>query len=59
MLCQNNILSLWRQHFVLQESMLEIESTTLTSYDVLKTSGHVDKVRLRIHTHTHRLMLQQ
>lgn len=35
---------------MLQESMLEIESTTLTSYDVLKTSGHVDKVRL--HTRT-------
>ncbi|TPX36192.1 glycine---tRNA ligase [Synchytrium microbalum] len=40
---QNNILQLWRQHFVLEENMLEIECTNLTPHDVLKTSGHVDR----------------
>lgn len=38
-----NFLSFWRQHFVLEENMLEIESTNLTPHCVLKTSGHVDK----------------
>lgn len=40
---QANILSLWRQHFVLEESMLELDTTILTPHDVLKTSGHVDR----------------
>ncbi|KAH6564115.1 hypothetical protein BASA62_008050 [Batrachochytrium salamandrivorans] len=40
---QSNILSLWRQHFVLEEDMLEIECTNLTPESVLKTSGHVDR----------------
>ncbi|KAJ3043385.1 Glycine--tRNA ligase 1, mitochondrial [Rhizophlyctis rosea] len=40
---QNNILSLWRQHFVLEEDMLEVECTNLTPEAVLKTSGHVDR----------------
>ncbi|OUM59943.1 hypothetical protein PIROE2DRAFT_54824 [Piromyces sp. E2] len=40
---QSNILNLWRQHFVMEEDMLELDCTMLTPYDVLKTSGHVDK----------------
>jgi glycyl-tRNA synthetase len=40
---QNNILQLWRQHFVLEEDMLEVECTNLTPESVLKTSGHVDR----------------
>jgi glycyl-tRNA synthetase len=40
---KENVLAIWRQHFVLEESMLQIECTTLTPYSVLKTSGHVDK----------------
>lgn len=40
---QANILNLWRNHFVLEEAMLEIDCTNLTPYEVLKTSGHVDK----------------
>lgn len=40
---QNNILSQWRSHFVLEENMLEIECTNLTPESVLKTSGHVDR----------------
>ena len=38
---KENLLALWRQHFVLTEKMLPIECTTLTPYDVLATSGHV------------------
>ncbi|KAI8823554.1 uncharacterized protein EV422DRAFT_493603 [Fimicolochytrium jonesii] len=40
---QNNILTLWRQHFVLEEDMLEVECTNLTPEAVLKTSGHVER----------------
>jgi glycyl-tRNA synthetase len=40
---KENVLSIWRQYFVLEDSMLQIECTTLTPYPVLKTSGHVDK----------------
>lgn len=40
---KENMLSLWRQHFILEDSMLQIECTTLTPYAVLKASGHVDK----------------
>eukprot|EP00741_Cyanophora_paradoxa_P001306 tig00000478_g1262.t1 len=38
-----NMLQLWRQHFVLEENMLEVDTTTVTPEVVLKTSGHVDK----------------
>ncbi|MCJ1340781.1 Glycine--tRNA ligase 1, mitochondrial [Bachmanniomyces sp. S44760] len=40
---QANIVELWRRHFVLEEDMLEVDCTSLTPHDVLKTSGHVDK----------------
>ena len=40
---KNNIEQLWRQHFVLEEDMLEVGCTSLMLSDVLKTSGHVDK----------------
>ncbi|KAI7885644.1 glycyl-tRNA synthetase [Lichtheimia hyalospora FSU 10163] len=39
----NNIISAWRNHFVLEEEMLELDTTIMTTHDVLKTSGHVDK----------------
>ncbi|KAF7725622.1 Glycine--tRNA ligase 1, mitochondrial [Apophysomyces ossiformis] len=39
----NNIISVWRNHFVLEEEMLELDTSIMTTYDVLKTSGHVDK----------------
>ena len=38
-----NVLAAWREHFVLQESMLEMDCTNLTPECVLKTSGHVDR----------------
>ncbi|RKO96959.1 glycyl-tRNA synthetase, partial [Caulochytrium protostelioides] len=40
---QTNILHIWRQHFVLEEDMLEIDTTNLTPAEVLKTSGHVER----------------
>jgi glycyl-tRNA synthetase len=40
---QANILQLWRQHFVLEEDMLELDCSIMTPAEVLKTSGHVDK----------------
>lgn len=39
----NNIIQVWRNHFVLEEEMLELDTTIMNTYDVLKTSGHVDK----------------
>jgi hypothetical protein len=40
---KENVLALWRQHFVLEDNILQIECTTLTPHPVLKASGHVDK----------------
>ncbi|EED18467.1 glycyl-tRNA synthetase [Talaromyces stipitatus ATCC 10500] len=40
---QANIIDVWRKHFVLEEDMLEVDTTMLTPHEVLKTSGHVDK----------------
>lgn len=37
------MIDLWRKHFVLAESMLEMECTNLTPAAVLQTSGHVDR----------------
>eukprot|EP01113_Clastostelium_recurvatum_P017001 TRINITY_DN1990_c0_g1_i1.p1 TRINITY_DN1990_c0_g1~~TRINITY_DN1990_c0_g1_i1.p1 ORF type:complete len:665 (+),score=201.97 TRINITY_DN1990_c0_g1_i1:95-1996(+) len=36
-----NLINLWRQHFVLNEDMLEVDCTSLTPEVVLATSGHV------------------
>ncbi|CAM6112278.1 unnamed protein product [Calypogeia fissa] len=38
-----NVLALWRQHFVLEEGMLEVDCPCVTPKVVLKASGHVDK----------------
>lgn len=40
---KNNIEAYWREHFILEESMLEISGTCLTPEIVLKASGHVDR----------------
>ncbi|XP_074549412.1 glycine--tRNA ligase-like isoform X2 [Halichoeres trimaculatus] len=40
---KNNILQIWRQHFIQEDQVLEIDCTMLTPEPVLKTSGHVDK----------------
>ena len=33
----------WRNHFVLEENMLEVECPAVTPEVVLKASGHVDR----------------
>eukprot|EP00252_Welwitschia_mirabilis_P020147 TRINITY_DN4870_c0_g1_i1.p1 TRINITY_DN4870_c0_g1~~TRINITY_DN4870_c0_g1_i1.p1 ORF type:complete len:798 (-),score=156.80 TRINITY_DN4870_c0_g1_i1:241-2328(-) len=38
-----NVLSYWRQHFVLEENMLEVDCPCVTPEIVLRASGHVDK----------------
>ena len=40
---KNNVESLWRNHFILEDDMLELSCTNMTLGEVLKTSGHVDK----------------
>ncbi|KAI8451973.1 glycyl-tRNA synthetase [Phakopsora pachyrhizi] len=40
---QSNILQEWRRHFIIEDEMLEIDTTCITPAEVLKTSGHVDK----------------
>ncbi|KAK4685714.1 glycyl-tRNA synthetase, partial [Tremellales sp. Uapishka_1] len=40
---QANILDAWRKHFIIEEDMLELDTTIMTLAEVLKTSGHVDK----------------
>lgn len=36
-----NFINLWKQHFILEEDMLEVECTNLTPYCALKTSGEL------------------
>ncbi|GAV70839.1 tRNA-synt_2b domain-containing protein [Cephalotus follicularis] len=38
-----NVLAFWRQHFILEENMLEVDCPCVTPEVVLKASGHVDK----------------
>lgn len=40
---KQNIEQYWREHFILEENMLEVNCTNLTPHIVLKASGHVDK----------------
>lgn len=40
---KGNVETLWRNHFILEEDMLELTCTCMTLSDVLKTSGHVEK----------------
>lgn len=40
---KTNILNVWRNHFVLEEQMLEVDCTVLTPEPVLKASGHVER----------------
>ncbi|KAJ2725824.1 Glycine--tRNA ligase 1, mitochondrial [Coemansia sp. Benny D115] len=40
---QQNLINLWRQHFIIEEDMLEVDCTIMTPAEVLKTSGHVEK----------------
>lgn len=38
-----NVIDAWRTHFVLEENMLEIETTCTTPEEVFKTSGHTER----------------
>jgi glycyl-tRNA synthetase len=38
-----NLLAAWRQHFVLEEQMLEVDCSMLTPEHVLKASGHAER----------------
>ena len=38
-----NLITLWKQNFVLEENMQEIECTNMMPHDVLSTSGHVER----------------
>lgn len=40
---KNNLIATWKQHFVIEEGMLELEASCLTPAPVLKASGHVEK----------------
>jgi len=40
---KNNIIRQWRQHFVIEENLLEVEDTCIMQHAVLKASGHVDR----------------
>lgn len=40
---KNNLLQEWRQHFIITDRMLQIESTMMTPKPVLVASGHVAK----------------
>ncbi|EPY22877.1 glycyl tRNA synthetase [Strigomonas culicis] len=40
---KSNVLAFWRQHFVLEESMCEVDTTCLTPEEVFKASGHVTR----------------
>jgi glycyl-tRNA synthetase len=40
---KTNIIQQWRNHFIIEEQMMEIEDTNIMPHQVLKASGHVDR----------------
>ena len=40
---KNNIENLWRNYYILKDNCIEINTPTITLYEVLKASGHVDE----------------
>jgi len=40
---KNNIENLWRKYYLLKDNCVEINTPTVTLFDVLKASGHVDE----------------
>ncbi|CAH8620696.1 unnamed protein product [Dicrocoelium dendriticum] len=38
-----NLLSIWRQHFVIEDQLLEVDCSMLTPAPVLQASGHVER----------------
>lgn len=40
---ENNIVDIWRSHFVIEEHLMEVRCSQLTPHQVFKASGHVDR----------------
>ena len=40
---KQNLIDLWRKHFVIEENLLEVDDCNIMPYDVLATSGHVER----------------
>lgn len=40
---KHNLLKVWRNHFVLEDDLLELDCTIITPEPVLKASGHVER----------------
>ena len=40
---KNNIENLWRSYYLLKDNCIEISTPTITLYEVLKASGHVEE----------------
>jgi glycyl-tRNA synthetase len=40
---KNNLIQMWRKHFIQPDSIYEIDTTSVTPYQVLNVSGHVEK----------------
>ena len=40
---KQNLIALWRNHFVIEENLLEVDDTCIMPHDVLFTSGHVER----------------
>ena len=40
---KNNIENLWRKYYLLKDNCIEVNTPTVTMFDVLKASGHVDE----------------
>lgn len=40
---KNNLIQLWRKHFVIEDNMMEIEDTCIMPKPVLQASGHVER----------------
>ena len=46
---KQNLISLWRKHFVIEENMLEVDDTCIMPHDVLFTSGAPSAQQPRAH----------
>jgi glycyl-tRNA synthetase len=44
---KNNLIALWRRHFILHENFYEIDCPAMTPEMVLKASGHVERFAVR------------
>ncbi|GAB7352731.1 hypothetical protein MBLNU459_g3085t1 [Dothideomycetes sp. NU459] len=40
---ESHVISVWRDHFIRSEKMMALKCSMLTPFEVLKTSGHVDR----------------